>query len=716
MSKSLRYFRPTLSKNWIVGLLFSSLSCTHFKPHTSKGDRKDPEPSSIRWNHSKDEISILCEEAKGELEDAIADFLSGKGVQQADLQKDLGHDLDLFDKILTTFQDRVDPLSFYSNVSTNPEIREISKKCSEDSQKRMLEVFTQEALYKKWKALDLKKEGLSDIQKKILEELILEFELNGLALKEEDRAKLKSMNEKMITLGSDFSQTLVDWDKKFDFSKKELEGMPEGILSGLDKSKAPGKDYVLTLKYPHYYPAMKYVHNAEIRKKLFQDFFLRGGEPNKNRLSEALELRRQIAHMLGYKSHAELQLKRKMAKSPEKVSKFLTDLQKRLQKRGKKEFEVLLGLKRKKEKLQKNQKWVLDPWDVAYYENTLLETRYKIDHEEIKAYFPLDHVLKEMFEVYQTLLGVQFVENVVKTDETKAQEKAEGVWDPEVRSFGIVDNASKKLVGKFYIDLFPRDGKYGHAAAFTLLRGYQKGDGTYAVPVSSIVANFNKPQEHKPSLLDHAEVETLFHEFGHIMHQTLTKAHFGYFSGTSVKRDFVEAPSQMLENWVWKEDILTKLSSHYQTQQKLPKKIMNRMLEAKNVDKGIFYLRQIFYASIDMAYHTLDQSPLTDTTALYQKLYSEIYMLQALPGIMPEASFGHIMGGYDAGYYGYLWSDVYAADMFTRFEKDGLLNPKTGADYRKWILEPGGEKDPMELLVGFLGRQPSNKAFLKNFQ
>jgi thimet oligopeptidase len=206
-------------------------------------------------------------------------------------------------------------------------------------------------------------------------------------------------------------------------------------------------------------------------------------------------------------------------------------------------------------------------------------------------------------------------------------------------------------------------------------------------------------------------VETLFHEFGHIMHQTLTKAKYATFSGTNVKTDYVEAPSQMLENWVWQKEALEKLSGHYKDHsKKLPADLIAKMVRAKNLNAGIKYLRQVAFATIDMTYHT---SSKVDSTAVYLKLMQDIMLIPVQEGTEPQASFGHLMGGYDAGYYGYLWSEVYAQDMFTRFEKDGLLSPKVGADYRHWILEPGGQKEPAELIKGFIGREPNEQAFLK---
>src|SRR5471032_3223296 len=261
------------------------------------------------------------------------------------------------------------------------------------------------------------------------------------------------------------------------------------------------------------------------------------------------------------------------------------------------------------------------------------------------------------------------------------------------------------------MDLFPREGKYSHAAAFNMVSARQMQDGSYQKPVSAIVANFDKPSADRPSLLNHDEVETIFHEFGHIMHQTLTKAAYGRFSGANVARDFVEAPSQMLENFVWDPVVLSSLSGHYKDHaKKLPKELLDKMLAARNADVALINLRQLLFGIVDMAYH--GAHPPSDTTELYSRVSKDVSLIPMTSGTHPEASFGHLMGGYDAGYYGYLWSKVYAQDMFSVFKADGVMSPAVGRRYRTEILEKGSSRDEMDSLKAFLGREPSEDAFL----
>ncbi|MBC8123754.1 MAG: peptidase, partial [Gemmatimonadaceae bacterium] len=263
----------------------------------------------------------------------------------------------------------------------------------------------------------------------------------------------------------------------------------------------------------------------------------------------------------------------------------------------------------------------------------------------------------------------------------------------------------------FYADLYPREGKYGHFAAFDLGIGHANPDGTYRNTFAAMVGNWPRGTAGKPALLSHDDVETFFHEFGHIMHQTLTRAKYASLAGTNVRRDYVEAPSQVLENWVWDPVILKRISKHYQTGEPLPDALLDKMVAAKHVNEGIYTSRQLLFATADYRYHSSGSK--VDTTATWNQLSQAVMQVPAVPGTHSQASFGHLMGGYDSGYYGYLWSKVFAQDMFTRFEKEGLTSSQVGAEYRKRILEPGGVAEPDVLIRDFLGREPSKEAFYR---
>lgn len=654
------------------------------------------ETPKLRWNHTAADVTQECTAAQTKFKTTL-DRIAKTPAETANF----ANSALALDSAMAEFGLGTNALHFYFSVSPKEDVRKAAKDCAEASEKLLLGAFTRVDLYMIIRKANQNVANLDRTQKKLLEEFTLDFQGNGLDLTPVKRAELKKYKEQLISLASDFQDTLDNWNVVFDLSKSEIAGLPDDVVSTLAKSKVAGKDYVLTLKYPHYLPAMTYIKDPVVRKRLFVAFHQRGGTANRNRMANTIALRDKAAHLLGFKTHAEAQLLRRMAKNPEAVTQFLDKVYKRLVVGGKAELAQYLVLK----KAEFPKAKIIDPWDVLYYDNILLRTKYNVDNQTIKEYFPVSHVMEQLFATYQSLLGVEF----------KALDGAP-VWHPSVKAYAIIDRTQgPQPIAWFYTDLFPRDGKYGHAGAFPVVNPYQQANGVYERPVSAIVANLAMPGGDKPALLDHDQVVTLFHEFGHIMHQTLTKVPFASLAGPNAKRDFVEAPSQMFENWVWEKETLGKISSHYQTHQPLPADMIDRMIAAKKTGRNLHYLRQIFFAKLDMGYHTWDFTKALDTTKLTHSLYHKFTLLKPEASTYVEASFAHLINGYDAGYYGYLWSEVYAADMFTRFKKEGLLSPITGVEYRRWILEQGGSADPFDLIKGFLGRTPNEDAFLKQF-
>ena len=282
-------------------------------------------------------------------------------------------------------------------------------------------------------------------------------------------------------------------------------------------------------------------------------------------------------------------------------------------------------------------------------------------------------------------------------------------WHEDVRLFVMVDTETGEEIGRFYLDLFPREGKFSHAAEFPLVPSRRLEDGSYQNPMCAMVANFTKPTKETPSLLQHGEVETLFHEFGHVLHQNLGRTETARFSGTNVERDFVEAPSQIMEHWVWRADVLQRFARHHETGGPIPQELVDQLVAARNLNKGIFQLRQMQYGWWDQELHA---GPDRDLEDIYVR-GSEVALIPPHDGTFSLANFGHLFG-YDAGYYGYMWAEVFGDDMFSRFEAEGVTNPAVGIDYRRRVLEKGGSVDPNEMLVDFLGREPDNRAFLAN--
>jgi Zn-dependent oligopeptidase len=512
-----------------------------------------------------------------------------------------------------------------------------------------------------------------------------------------DLKKYKALKDRLSQLSVQFGQNLNNDVSTVAFSEAELKGAKADFLARLKKDTAG--NYIATTKAPDYLAVMENVVIAETRKKMMFAYNNRQAEANTAILQEATKLRADIGKLMGYPTYADYALREKMAGNSKAVFDFLNGLKDKLAAKNKSDLKTLAQFKAQVLK----DKSPLEIWDVPYLTNLLKIQKYNVDQEVVRQYFPAQYVVDQTLDVYSQLLGVNF-----------RQIKGAPVWAEQVELYEVTDRASKQVVAYFYADLIPREGKYGHAAAFPLISGrnliYE--DGSYQKPVASIVANFTPAAPGKPVLLSHNEVETFFHEFGHIMHQVLTKAKFGSLSGSNVKGDFVEAPSQMLENWVWQKEILKKMSQNYQDpKKKLPDDLIARLQKIKMFNSGVQYTRQLVFGLFDMNIHT---HPNLDITQEYADVHLELTGLKALEGTHFPATFGHMMGGYSAGYYGYLWSKVFAEDMFSVFLAKGILNPKVGMKYRTQILESGNMRDPMDLIKGFLGREPNNKAFFKS--
>ncbi|XP_060640699.2 thimet oligopeptidase [Anolis sagrei] len=543
---------------------------------------------------------------------------------------------------------------------------------------------------------------LNSEAKRYLERLLKLGRRSGLHLPQETQQKIKEIKKRLSVLCIDFNKNLNEDTTFLPFSREELGGLPEDFLSSLEKTE-DGRLKV-TLKYPHYFPLMKKCHVPETRKRMEECFNSRCKEENSRILKELLELRAQKASLLGFPTHADFALEMTMAKDRKTVGHFLDDLAGQLAPLGERERAALLELKRAECEGRglpfDGRLWA---WDLRFYMNLLEETRFSVDQERLKEFFPLEAVTQGLLGLYQELLGLDFH---LET----GGEGAPTAWHPDVRLYSVRDAASGDALGHFYLDLHPREGKYGHAACFGLQPGCLLPDGRRQAALAAMVANFSKPTAQAPALLQHDEVETYFHEFGHVMHQLCSQVEFAMFSGTHVERDFVEAPSQMLENWVWEKEPLRRMSRHHRTGEVLPEVLMDQLIRSRQANAGLFNLRQIVLAKVDQALHT---RPGADPAEEYARLCDEILCVPATPGTNMPASFGHLAGGYDAQYYGYLWSEVFSMDMFcTRFKQEGILNPKVGLDYRRDILRPGGSLDASEMLVHFLGREPKPDAFL----
>lgn len=644
----------------------------------------------LHFNYQAQDLAPAEAEARVKLEKDLAALIA---IPQA--ERTFENTIMGYERAFDNYGNALGMSGFLSYVSTDKKFRDAANDLQMQISQYMVDVATRRDVYKAIREYTDTNPRLDPVQAKLVKEMLIGFKNSGMDLNDADLEKFKALNKEKAEYIIKFDKNIQEYKDPLAVTQEQLQGLGEDYIKKLSKTD-DGK-YLVTLDYPDYVPFMQNADDEQARKELEFKFNRRGGQENVELLEKTLTLRREIARLLGYKNHAELRLEDRMAKTPKTVMAFLKDLQKKLKPLGKKEDKEMIAYKNSK--TGKNSR-TLYSWESGYWSNKFRKENLELDSEKIKEYFPSQVVIDGMLDLFGGVFGITFEPVDIP------------VWHPDVKAFKIKDKASGELVAYFYMDLYPREGKYKHAACFGLVEGEEKQDGTYQIPFVAIVANLNKPSGDTPSLLKHSEVETLFHEFGHVLHNALTKAKYSAFSGTSVSWDFVEAPSQMLERWAWDPQVLKKISRHYQTGESLPDDLIKRMIAAKNFGAGGMYLRQDFFAQYDMTLHTADTTP--DTTKLYFELTKKIRGLPLTKGTIPQASFGHIMGGYDAGYYGYLWSEVIAEDFFGEFKKNGIFNPETGLKFRREILEKGGTLDEEKMVENFLGRPADNKPFLKS--
>lgn len=644
----------------------------------------------LHFNYQAQDLAPAEAEARVKLEKDLAALIA---IPQA--ERTFENTIMGYERAFDNYGNALGMSGFLSYVSTDKQFRDAANDLQMQISQYMVDVATRRDVYKAIREYTDTNPRLDPVQAKLVKEMLIGFKNSGMDLNDADLEKFKALNKEKAEYLIKFDKNIQEYKDPLAVTKEQLQGLGEDYIQKLSKTD-DGK-YLVTLDYPDYVPFMQNADDEQARKELEFKFNRRGGQENVELLEKTLTLRREIARLLGYKNHAELRLEDRMAKNPKTVMAFLKDLQKKLKPLGKKEDKEMIAYKNSK--TGKNSR-TLYSWESGYWSNKFRKENLELDSEKIKEYFPSQVVIDGMLDLFGGVFGITFEPVDIS------------VWHPDVKAFKIKDKASGELVAYFYMDLYPREGKYKHAACFGLVEGEEKQDGTYQIPFVAIVANLNKPSGDTPSLLKHSEVETLFHEFGHVLHNALTKAKYSAFSGTSVSWDFVEAPSQMLERWAWDPQVLKKISRHYKTGEALPDDLIKRMIAAKNFGAGGMYLRQDFFAQYDMSLHTADTTP--DTTKLYFELTKKIRGLPLTKGTIPQASFGHIMGGYDAGYYGYLWSEVIAEDFFGEFKKNGIFNPETGLKFRREILEKGGTLDEEKMVENFLGRPADNKPFLKS--
>jgi len=647
-----------------------------------------PADTGIDWTLTPDQIASTCDARTAALEQKLTAI---KAIPEA--QWTWQNSLYAVETAESDFSDSMIAQFVSNQISPDKAVRDASTACQEKAQPVLVEATSDPRIY----AMAVHWTGpagaqLSEADRKLAEIYAEGGRRSGAGLTAAKRAQVNTLQDKLNDLQRSFSIALAEDNTTIPISNDEAKSLPASFVATL-KTTATG--YAVPVNESTFGQFMTNESVSAARERFYLANSRRGGMANINRLQQAIAVRDQLAHLLGFQTWAAYRLDGYMAKDPKRVTSFLSQIDAALLPKAREELAELEAFKK-----SEGDASAWEPWDYSYYENRLVKSRYAVDSEEVRQYFPVDHVVSSVFDIYQTLLSVKF-----------AEIKPTSAWSPDVREFSVTDANTGAPIGWFYLDLYPRQGKFGHFASFPLRPGRVLPDGSIQKPVDAIIGNWPVGAPGKPALLSHDDVVVFFHEFGHCMHSTLSKAPYESLYGTAVRQDFVEAPSQMLENWMWQPSIPKQVSSNVSTGQPLPDDLIAKMVALKHVSDGADFTGQAFLASFDMTIHS--SGPHVDVIKTWNDLKVKMTTNKVIPGTYGAASFGHMMNGYDAGYYGYLWSLVYAQDMFTRFEAGGLESPEVGMAYRKDILEPGATEEPDALVAKFLGRPVSYDAFYK---
>ncbi|MBC2846556.1 M3 family metallopeptidase [Winogradskyella flava] len=605
--------------------------------------------------------------------------------------------------------DRISSIFFNLNsAETNDEIQKIAQEVSPLLSEFSNDITLNEDLFKRVKSVyDSKSEfKLNTEQKTLLDKKYKAFSRNGANLPEDKKEQLRAIDKELSQLKLKFGEHLLAETNKFEMhltNESDLSGMPESAKEAAKQlAESKGKDgWLVTLDYPSYIPFMTYADNRVLREKLSKAFGSKGFHnddlDNQNIVLRISQLRYDRAQLLGYKTHAHFVLEERMAETPEKVNAFLNELLEKAKPAAGEEFETLEEFAKDLDDIDQLQKW-----DSAYYSEKLKQKLFSLDDEQLKPYFKLENVIRGAFLVAEKLFGLRF-EDIDTIDK----------YHEDVMAYKVID-AKDNLVSIFYADFFPRAGKR-NGAWMTSYKPQMIKDGKNERPHVSIVCNFTKPTKSKPSLLTFNEVTTLFHEFGHALHGMLANTTYPSLSGTNVYWDFVELPSQILENWCYEEDTLKLFATHYETGEVIPMSLIEKIKASSTFHEGMQTLRQLSFGLLDMSWHAGESPETIKSVKLHEtKAFGETSLYPDVPGNCMSTAFAHIFqGGYSSGYYSYKWAEVLDADAFEYFKEEGIFNKTVADKFKTYVLSQGGTEDPMTLYKKFRGQEPKPEALLR---
>lgn len=661
--------------------------------------------SKIENKHFLPAISQLIEETKAEIDKIISNYEVPTFENTVEALEFTGEKLDRASSIFFNL----------NSAETNEEIQKIAQEVSPMLTEFSNDILLNEKLFERIKSVYEQRESLelSGEQQMLLEKKYKSFSRNGANLSEEKKKELRKIDTELSKLKLTFGENVLAETNKFELhitDKEDLSGLPDGVIEAASQTAGEkGKEgWIFTLDHPSYVPFLTYADNRELRKKMAIAFGAKGFHndelDNQQNVLQIVRLRHNRANLLGYNSHAHFVLEERTAETPEKVKSFLNELLEKAKPAAKKEFEELTAFAKELDGIDR-----LEKWDGAYYSEKLKQQRFNLDDEKLKPYFELKNVIKGVFTVAEKLYDLHFeeVDNIDK-------------YHPDVKTYEVKDGKGN-LVAIFYADFHPRAGKR-NGAWMTSYKSQNIKNGKNDRPHISIVCNFTKPvlsraegtTASKPSLLTFNEVTTLFHEFGHALHGMLANTHYPSLSGTSVYWDFVELPSQILENWCYEKETLELFATHYKTGEVIPMEYVKKIKESATFQEGMATLRQLSFGLLDMGWHGQNPSGITDVKDFEVATFADTQLYPDVLENCMSTSFSHIFqGGYSAGYYSYKWAEVLDADAFAYFKEKGIFNKEVANKFKDFVLSQGGTQDPMELYIKFRGQKPDPEALLK---
>ncbi len=605
------------------------------------------------------------------------------------------------------------PVSHLNGVMNSDDWREAYNACLPKLSEYWTELGQHQGLFKAFESLADSDayQQLSPARRKVVDNALRDFRLSGIALPEAEQKRYAELQQRLSELTTKFAENVMDatqgWWKEIN-DEAELSGLPEHAIAAA-KEAAQAKDvdgWVITLDFPAYYAVMAFADNRSLREELYRAFSTRASDQgpkagewdNSAVMSEILDLRHEMAKLLGFDTYADYSLATKMAQSPQQVVSFLEDLATETRPVAEQELAELQAFAREQDGID-----TLNAWDVTYYGEKLKQARYEISQQELRPYFPLPKVLDGMFTIAGRLFDI----------EVEEQQDFDS-WHSDARLFALKRNGEP--LAYCYLDPFARSGKRGGAWMDDCRVRRRLNDADLQLPVAYLVCNFTPPLSGQPALLTHDEVTTLFHEFGHGLHHMLTQMEEADISGINgVAWDAVELPSQFMENWCWEPGALALISGHHESGEPLPQALLDKMLAAKHFQSGMMMMRQLEFSLFDFCLHHEYQPGETEIQAVLDRVRDQVAVIRPPSENRFQHGFSHIFaGGYAAGYYSYKWAEVLSADAFSRFEEEGIFNTDTGLAFRQEILEQGGSGDPMDLFVAFRGREPSVDALLRH--